>query len=373
MIIRLQHQRADGNVDTYHLKPGRRYHIGRGSACEVRILDFKLSRKHCLVEFADGHWQVVDLGSTNGCRVDGEQIVGARRLTEGDVIALGQSSLQVARIYAIEPNGDDDGGETEIDGDTGKLLKTASVPHLVESSLEPAPRRRQRDESAESHPAAMDQQVAIEPLPLDSDSDSRPASLRLMIDNVPAQYPHWEPEPGTDFLTKTDVLTPKTPTTPTSTLPPATATPAAPAPIAHVGPGDTGAITRPPRREPASGQRPGTRIVPVVIQVGNAAGDDSAGNPALSLNALDDTAPTAPAPRRESLAETQPTVAPRSQATASAAPASRSATAVDDDRTFFITVLGRRIGPLTRAVARELKVRELKGALTPTDLETYSR
>ena len=42
MIIRLQHQRSDGDVDTYHLKSGRRYHIGRGSACEVRILDLKL-------------------------------------------------------------------------------------------------------------------------------------------------------------------------------------------------------------------------------------------------------------------------------------------------------------------------------------------
>ena len=74
MILLLQHQRPDGEVDTYHLKPGRRYHIGRGSACEVRILDLKLSRKHCTIEFGDGAWNIIDLLSTNGCKLDGEQM-----------------------------------------------------------------------------------------------------------------------------------------------------------------------------------------------------------------------------------------------------------------------------------------------------------
>jgi hypothetical protein len=41
------------------------------------------------------------------------------------------------------------------------------------------------------------------------------------------------------------------------------------------------------------------------------------------------------------------------------------------ERTFYITLLGRRVGPLTRATARELKSRELKGTLTTADLEQY--
>jgi hypothetical protein len=41
------------------------------------------------------------------------------------------------------------------------------------------------------------------------------------------------------------------------------------------------------------------------------------------------------------------------------------------ERTFYITVLGRRVGPLTRSVARELKARELKGTLTTADLEQF--
>jgi pSer/pThr/pTyr-binding forkhead associated (FHA) protein len=100
MIIRLQHVRSDGESDLYHLKSGRRYHIGRGSGCEVRILDLKLSRKHCAIEFDHDGWQLVDLASTNGCKLDGEQLVGSAPLKAGSVIMIGQTELSVTRILA---------------------------------------------------------------------------------------------------------------------------------------------------------------------------------------------------------------------------------------------------------------------------------
>jgi hypothetical protein len=64
-------------------------------------------------------------------------------------------------------------------------------------------------------------------------------------------------------------------------------------------------------------------------------------------------------------------------APAAAAPVPAPAKADDkgaggDERTFYITVLGRRVGPLTRAIARDLKARELKGTLTLKDLDQYS-
>jgi hypothetical protein len=43
------------------------------------------------------------------------------------------------------------------------------------------------------------------------------------------------------------------------------------------------------------------------------------------------------------------------------------------EATFFITLLGARIGPLTRTQARELKSRELKGVLRPGDLDGYPK
>ena len=82
-ILILQHQRPDGEVDTYHLKAGRRYHLGRGSQCQVRVLDLKLSRQHCAFEHGDQGWLLVDLASTNGCAVDGERVNGSRPLRSG--------------------------------------------------------------------------------------------------------------------------------------------------------------------------------------------------------------------------------------------------------------------------------------------------
>jgi pSer/pThr/pTyr-binding forkhead associated (FHA) protein len=106
MILYLQHDRGDGEIDTYHLKPGRRYHIGRGSTCEVRILDLKLSRKHAALEWEDGAWRFVDLGSTNGCLINGEEAVGAAVITPGTRLELGQTVLTASRLATLDEDPD---------------------------------------------------------------------------------------------------------------------------------------------------------------------------------------------------------------------------------------------------------------------------
>lgn len=45
--------------------------VGRESTCDVIINDKTVSTLHCGLEFLDGHWRIVDLGSTNGIMVDG--------------------------------------------------------------------------------------------------------------------------------------------------------------------------------------------------------------------------------------------------------------------------------------------------------------
>jgi pSer/pThr/pTyr-binding forkhead associated (FHA) protein len=55
------------------------------------------SGHHARVESGrDGVW-VVDLGSTNGTFVNGEQINGRRRLREGDVLQVGDTELRLER------------------------------------------------------------------------------------------------------------------------------------------------------------------------------------------------------------------------------------------------------------------------------------
>jgi hypothetical protein len=67
--------------------------IGRAAECEVRLADTSVSRRHAEVRGAGDGWVVVDLGSTNGTKVNGG-IVQERRLKDGDTISVGDTQLK---------------------------------------------------------------------------------------------------------------------------------------------------------------------------------------------------------------------------------------------------------------------------------------
>ena len=143
----------------------------------------------------------------------------------------------------------------------------------------------------------------------------------------------WEPEPNSEAFNKTDALVPN-PGSDISPIPGAAMLkPARP-------------ITRPPTGE--------VRRPTAVFRAEDLRTDDDHDNLATRTHAPEaHKAPPAP-------------VAPPAHVAPSTSPG------IDvQERTFFITVLGRRIGPLTRAAARELKARELKGTLTTADLAQY--
>lgn len=71
----------------------RRLLIGRGEESDVFLPDSMLSRRHAEVERRDDGCYLIDLGSTNGTFLNGERIIGERRLRHGDLIALGDSRL----------------------------------------------------------------------------------------------------------------------------------------------------------------------------------------------------------------------------------------------------------------------------------------
>lgn len=63
--------------------------IGRSKECDCVIDDPNISRKHAELRRSEhGDWQVVDLGSTNGVKVNGRRVSSAR-LSPGDEITLG--------------------------------------------------------------------------------------------------------------------------------------------------------------------------------------------------------------------------------------------------------------------------------------------
>jgi class 3 adenylate cyclase len=63
----------------------------------VLLTDPQISRRHLALHAASGNVYVTDLGSTNGTRVDGDPIAGARVLAPGQVVQLGATTIVLVR------------------------------------------------------------------------------------------------------------------------------------------------------------------------------------------------------------------------------------------------------------------------------------
>lgn len=69
--------------------------LGRSAASDITLSDAKVSRAHARLECSAAGCTLIDLGSANGVRVNGEQTERAL-LAPGDVISLGVSTLRFA-------------------------------------------------------------------------------------------------------------------------------------------------------------------------------------------------------------------------------------------------------------------------------------
>jgi hypothetical protein len=67
--------------------------IGRGSACDLRLPDRAVSRRHAVIRFARGRWFLQDQASTHGTFVNGRRVEAAP-LNPGDRIAMGDTELE---------------------------------------------------------------------------------------------------------------------------------------------------------------------------------------------------------------------------------------------------------------------------------------
>lgn len=73
---------------------GPRATLGRSAEAEFRIADPNVSRRHAeLRQRASGAWEIVDLGSTNGIKVNGRRVTSAR-LEDGDQVTIGTTTFR---------------------------------------------------------------------------------------------------------------------------------------------------------------------------------------------------------------------------------------------------------------------------------------
>ncbi|HEY3322750.1 MAG TPA: FHA domain-containing protein [Planctomycetota bacterium] len=140
--------------------------VGRASLNILQITDEKASRHHFRVEKDGERFKLVDLGSTNGTKLNGYKIQSPTYLRKGDVITLGKTTFAYdGPGAAVAP---------PVSTDTPALSKPVTAP------APEAPPAIQR--APESHPGDT---VALEPLK----------------EKVPAEKPAAQPE-GPKFVLK---------------------------------------------------------------------------------------------------------------------------------------------------------------------------
>jgi len=66
--------------------------VGRMSECDIVLNDSNVSRRHAEIRPTPDGFALVDLGSTNGSRVNGVRVV-QRDLRDGDEITIGNTRL----------------------------------------------------------------------------------------------------------------------------------------------------------------------------------------------------------------------------------------------------------------------------------------
>jgi hypothetical protein len=71
---------------------GNRVVVGRSRDCDVVVSDPNVSRRHAELRRGEDGWSVVDLGSTNGVKVNGRRVTDSR-LKPGDSITIGVTDL----------------------------------------------------------------------------------------------------------------------------------------------------------------------------------------------------------------------------------------------------------------------------------------
>lgn len=76
------------------LLPGH-WRIGRDPACEIRLNDESVSRRHASLRVADETVELSDNGSRNGVRINGERIFGRVDIRVGDELEVGIYKLQL--------------------------------------------------------------------------------------------------------------------------------------------------------------------------------------------------------------------------------------------------------------------------------------
>jgi predicted component of type VI protein secretion system len=118
--------------------------VGRRSRCDI-CLDYpNISSQHCELELEAGYWQVRDLRSTNGVKVNG-QPVEVQVLMPGDTLTIAKLDFEI--VYQANPDVPPPQAEDEDLFSTSLLEKAG-----LEGQRRARRRSRRRDREAPAKP-----------------------------------------------------------------------------------------------------------------------------------------------------------------------------------------------------------------------------
>jgi pSer/pThr/pTyr-binding forkhead associated (FHA) protein len=151
--------------------------IGRHGECDV-LLDWdpQVSGLHAQLQSSAGHWLVVDDGlSRNGTFVNGERVVGQRRLDDGDQLEVGKTLLIFRRPESNRSRSTTLGVETvrpELSEAQRRVLVALCRPYRDGAAYaRPASNREIADElvlsvaAVKTHLRALFQRFGVDDLP----------------------------------------------------------------------------------------------------------------------------------------------------------------------------------------------------------------
>ena len=123
----IKEQTTEAVLREVDIRRKKRVLIGRGDDCDIKLVSDRVSRHHCEVLYKDGHYELHDLGSTNGTFVNGRQIKSTALhdadriivMESGRIAAMGthEELLETSEIYRETFTSQNKMGEEAVDGD----------------------------------------------------------------------------------------------------------------------------------------------------------------------------------------------------------------------------------------------------------------
>lgn len=127
--------------------------IGRRESCDICLRFPNISGLHCELNYSGGCWQIIDLGSTNGVKVNGTR-VDKKILRPGDEIAIANHRYKIEYSLAEVANPEILEETVEEDFRKQSLLEKAGLlsKRRQEGRSAPGPRRPARPPEKSSPP-----------------------------------------------------------------------------------------------------------------------------------------------------------------------------------------------------------------------------